>query len=133
MNHCIKIDMMIDNNLSGAIVRAAFEIHSELGPGLLESTYQHCLAHRFAKHGLQFEREKAIPLVFDGTKLECGYRADFLVEKKIIVELKSVEAIADIHIAQMLTYLKIGNFNLGLLLNFNALHMKDGVRRIILS
>ena len=122
---------MNENELSNKIIGAAIEVHSGLGPGLLESAYKECLYYKLAQLGLIVEKEKAMPLVFESVKLECGYRIDLLVENKVVIEIKSVEALTDIHMAQTLTYLKLGNHKLGLLINFNVLKVKDGLRRII--
>lgn len=107
------------------------EVHNVLGPGLLESSYKECLYYKIGKSGLFVEKEKPMPLVFETVKLDCGYRIDLLVDNKIIIEIKSVEALNDIHMAQTLTYLKLGNFKLGLLINFNVVRLKDGIKRII--
>lgn len=119
------------NELSGKIIGLAMEVHTVLGPGLLESSYKECLYYKIGKSGLFVEKEKPMPLVFETVKLECGYRIDLLVENKIIIEIKSVDAINDIHLAQTLTYLKLGNYKLGLLINFNVVRLKDGIKRII--
>ena len=120
-----------ENELSHAIIGCALRIHSALGPGLLESAYQACLQFELQKTGLQVDVQKALPLVYHSVKLECGYRADLVVENKVIIEIKSVESLADIHMAQVLTYLRLADLRLGLLLNFNVIHMKDGIRRIV--
>jgi GxxExxY protein len=122
---------MNQNELSNKIIGAAIEVHNALGPGLLESAYKECLFYKLIQSGLHVEKEKAMPLVFESVKLECGYRIELLVENKVVIEIKSVEALNDIHLAQTLTYLKLGNYKLGLLLNFNVLKVKDGLRRII--
>ncbi|HEV8285207.1 MAG TPA: GxxExxY protein [Chitinophagaceae bacterium] len=119
------------NELSGLIIGFAIEVHTALGPGLLESSYKECLYYKIGKSGLFIEKEKPMPLVYEGVKLECGYRIDLLIENKLIVEIKSVEALNDIHLAQTLTYLKLGNHKLGLLINFNVLKLKDGIKRVI--
>jgi GxxExxY protein len=125
--------LWIDNELSGRVIGYAMEVHSALGPGLLESAYKECLYYKLAKTGLSVVKEKAMPLIFEEVKLECGYRIDLLVENKLVIEIKSCEAIADIHLAQTLTYLKLGNYKLGLLINFNVLKLKDGIKRVINS
>lgn len=107
------------------------QVHKELGPGLLESAYKECLFYKLQKEGLAVEKEKAMPLVFEGVKLECGYRIDILVENKLVLELKSVDALNDVHLAQTLTYLKLGDYKLGLLINFNVLLLKHGVKRVV--
>lgn len=122
---------MQDNELTGLIIKHAIEVHNALGPGLLESAYKECLFYKLIQSGLSVEKEKPMPLVFEGVKLECGYRIDLLVENKIVLEIKSVEALTDIHLAQTLTYLKLGNYKLGLLMNFNVLRLKDGIKRVI--
>lgn len=107
------------------------KVHSALGPGLLESAYEACLQYELVKSGLHTEAQKPLPLVYQSVKLECGYRVDLLVEGKLIIEVKAVEALADIHFAQVLTYLRLSNLRLAILLNFNVVHMKDGIRRIV--
>lgn len=118
------------NDLSGLIIGCAIEVHTELGPGLLESSYKESLYYELIKKGLKVEKEKSMPLVYKEVKLECGYKLDLMVEDKIIVELKSVEALNDVHIAQVLTYLKLSGCKLGLLMNFNVTRLKDGLKRI---
>ncbi|MFN8209096.1 MAG: GxxExxY protein [Bacteroidales bacterium] len=103
---------MIENELSERIIGIAIEVHKALGPGLLESAYQECLYYKLRKAGLRVEKEKAMPLVFEEVRLDCGYRMDLLVEDKIFIEVKSVEALNDVHLAQTLTYLRLGNFKL---------------------
>lgn len=121
---------MIENEISGKIIGLAIEIHHVLGPGLLESAYKECLYYRLKKEGFIVEKEKPMPLIFEEVILECGYRIDILVEKKVVVEIKSVEALNDVHLAQTLTYMKLGNYKLGLLINFNVFMLKDGIKRI---
>jgi GxxExxY protein len=121
---------MIENELSSIIIRTAIRVHSSLGPGLLESAYQECLLYALQKEGLKVEMEKKLPLVFEEVKLDYGYRIDLLVEDRVVVELKSVEALHDVHFAQILTYLKLGNYKLGLLINFNVALLKHGIRRV---
>jgi GxxExxY protein len=123
---------MTDNELTHAIIGAAIEVHKNLGPGLLESTYEECLSHELSLRNLRFERQKPIPVVYKQTKLECGYRIDLLVESKVVVELKSVEGFAPIHEAIVLTYLRLAGHRLGLLINFNVPTLKDGIRRFVL-
>ncbi len=115
------------------IVDAAIKVHRALGPGLLESAYQHCLAYELRKRGLQVETEVALPIIYDGERIDVGYRLDILVEKAIIIENKTVEEIAPIHEAQLLTYLKLRQCRLGFLLNWNVELMKYGIRRKILT
>jgi GxxExxY protein len=122
---------MTENELSNKIIGVAIEVHSALGPGLLESAYKECLYYKIGKSGLNVEKEKAMPLVFEEVKLDCGYRIDLLVDSKLVIEIKSVEALNDIHLAQTLTYMKLGNYKLGLLLNFNVSKLKDGIRRVV--
>ena len=122
---------MRDKDLSHAIIGAAIEIHRTLGPGLLEAVYEECLAREFTLRTILFERQKPIPLVYKDLKLECGYRLDFLVNGRIVVEIKSIEAIAPIHESVMLTYLRLSGSPLGLLINFNVPILKDGIRRYV--
>ncbi|MFH1049589.1 MAG: GxxExxY protein [bacterium] len=122
---------IIEDELSNIVIGLSIKIHKTLGPGLLESVYQECLFHEIKKAGLKVEKEKPLPLVYDDVKLECGYRLDLLVENKLVLEIKSVEALSDLHLAQILTYLKIGNYKLGLLLNFNVTKLQMGIRRVI--
>lgn len=121
---------MNENEISNKVIGIAIDIHNALGPGLLESAYKECLYYRLVKEGIFAEKEKPMPLVFEEVKLECGYRIDILVEKKLVIEIKSVEALNEVHFAQTLTYMKIGGYKLGLLINFNVSHLKDGIRRI---
>jgi GxxExxY protein len=118
--------------LSKRIIGAAIEVHRELGPGLLESAYQACLARELIIQRLPFEREKPLPVVYKGVRVDCGYRLDFVVASKVIVELKAVQLIHPIHQAQVLTYLQLSGHRLGLLINFNVKVLKDGVKRLIL-
>ena len=120
------------NSLSYEIIGAAYQVHSELGPGLLESTYEVCLEYELIKRGFKVERQKALPVIYDDKKLDAGYRIDLLVEDSIIVELKSVAAIGPIHKAQIMTYLKLSELSLGLLLNFNVTDMKKGINRFVM-
>ncbi|MBL8003950.1 MAG: GxxExxY protein [Candidatus Kapabacteria bacterium] len=122
---------MIENEISNKIISSAIKVHSKLGPGLLESAYQECLFYAISKDGLKVEKEKPMPLIYEEVKLECGYRIDLVIENKVIVEVKSVEAINDIHLAQTLTYLKLGNYKLGLLINFNVSLLKHGIKRVV--
>jgi GxxExxY protein len=122
---------MIENDISTKIISAAIKVHSTLGPGLLESAYQECLYYAIQKEGLNVVKEKAMPLIYEEVKLECGYRIDLVVENKVIVEIKSVEALNDVHLAQTLTYLKLGKFKLGLLINFNVSMLRQGIRRVV--
>jgi GxxExxY protein len=122
---------MKDTELTHLIIGAAIEIHRTLGPGLLESVYEECLAKEFSLRGIPYERQKPIPLIYKDLKLECGYRLDFLVSRRVVVELKSIEAIAPIHESVMLTYLRLSGSLLGLLINFNVPILKDGIRRYV--
>ena len=122
---------MTENELSRYVIGLAIDIHKVLGPGLLERTYEECLAHKLRQVGLHVEQQKPMPLVFEDVHLECGYRLDILVENKLVIEVKSVEALHEIFFAQTLTYMKLGDYKLGLLINFNVLYLKDGIRRII--
>jgi GxxExxY protein len=119
------------NNLSSTIIGSAIELHKALGPGLLESAYEECLCHELSLRGVSFERQKPLSVEHKGTKLDCGYRLDIIVENTIILELKSCEKIEPIHKAQLLTYLKLSGLHLGLLLNFNVPVMRDGIIRIV--
>lgn len=119
------------NKLSGRIVAAAVEVHKALGPGLLESAYEECLCHELSLRHHSFERQRALPIIYKGKTLDCGYRLDIVVENLIILELKSCERIEPIHKAQLLTYLKLADLSLGLLLNFNVPWMRDGIIRIV--
>lgn len=122
---------MHENEISSAIIGSAIEVHRELGPGLLESTYETCLEHELSLKDLDVKRQVALPVIYKNVKLNAGYRIDLLVENKVIVEIKSVEALADIHTAQILTYLKLKDLKLGLLLNFNSVKLIDGLKRVI--
>ena len=119
------------NEITRLILEAAYKVHSSLGPGLLESSYQACLAYEIRKRGLQVDTEVALPLVYEEIKLDCGYRIDMLVEKQVIIELKVVEALNDVHLAQILTYLKFSNRKVGLLINFNVKSLKEGIQRVV--
>ena len=122
---------MNENQLANKIIGCAIEVHKSLGPGLLESAYQECLFYKLRQEGLYVEKEKSMPLIFEEVKLECGYRIDLLVAKKVVVELKSVEILTDVHLAQTLTYMKLGDYKLGLLINFNVTMLKHGIKRVI--
>ncbi|NOQ25620.1 MAG: GxxExxY protein [Bacteroidales bacterium] len=114
------------------VLDCSFKVHTALGPGLLESAYEECLYYELRQAGLNVEKQKPLPLVYKEVKLDAGYRIDLLVEKKVIVEIKSIEQLADIHMAQILTYLKLSKCKLGLLVNFNVKHLKDGIKRVIM-
>ena len=119
------------NKLSSKVIGAAIEVHKHLGPGLLESAYEECLCYEFDLDKLSYARQKALPIIYKGKELDCGYRLDIVVENQLILELKSVEKIEPIHKAQLLTYLKLADIGLGLILNFNVELMKDGIVRIV--
>jgi len=119
------------NKISGVIVDSAMKVHTALGAGLLESTYEICLIHELRKRRYNVESQLALPVVYDGIKLDAGYRIDLLVENAVIVELKAVERFLPIHEAQLLSYLKLSDKRLGLLINFNVVHLKNGLRRIV--
>ncbi len=122
---------MTENEIAHKVIGLAIEVHTTLGAGLLESAYQECLYYKIGKAGLWVEKEKPMPLIFEEVKLECGYRIDLLVENKLVVELKSVESLNDVHLAQTLTYMKLGNYKLGLLINFNVALLKHGIKRVV--
>ena len=121
-----------DDGLTHQIIGAAIEVHRTLGPGLLESAYEECFARELVQRGIKFERQKPVPVVYRDVKLECGYRLDFLIDGKVVVELKAIEAIAPEHEAIVLTYLRLSGCRLGLLINFNVATLKEGVRRFVL-
>ena len=123
--------MQRENELSGIAIQHAIEVHKSLGPGLLESVYENCLFYSLSKTGLKISMETPIPVFYENVKLECGYRADIIIENKLILEIKAVEAINDIHKAQLLTYLKLTNLKLGLLINFNVILLKHGIKRMV--
>lgn len=122
---------MIENEISSKIIGLAMEVHKKLGPGLLESAYKECLFYELINHGYNVNKEKPLPIIYKEIKLDHGYRIDLLVENRVVIEIKSVDYIMDVHKAQLLTYLKLGEFRLGLLLNFNSMLLKDGIKRII--
>ncbi|MEP1088454.1 GxxExxY protein [Algoriphagus sp.] len=122
---------MKEDEITSKIIGAAIEVHKQLGPGLLESAYEICLAHELKTQGLNVESQIVLPVVFMGVKLEAGYRLDLLVEKTVIVEIKAVEELANIHLAQTLTYLRLGGLRLGLLINFSVPKLVDGLKRVV--
>ena len=122
---------MSEDFLTKGIIGVAIEVHTALGPGLLENAYKECLYYKLCKDGFHVEKEKIMPLVFEEVKLDCGYRIDFLIENKIVIELKSVVTLNDVHLAQTLTYVKLGNYKHGLLMNFNVFRLKEGIRRLV--
>lgn len=119
-------------DLSYNIIGAAIEVHKALGPGLLESAYESCLAYEFSKRGIKFQRQVPLPINYNGVLVDCGYRLDFLIEGSIILELKAVEKLLPIHEAQLMTYVKLSKSILGILINFNVLLLKDGIRRVVI-
>jgi GxxExxY protein len=123
---------MKTNEITRKIIGCAIDVHNQLGPGLLESAYEECLHFELLTSGLFVERQKTLPVIYKTIKLECGYRIDLLVEKEVVVELKVVDAICEIHIAQVLTYLKFSQKHVGLLINFNVKTLKNGIRRLVL-
>lgn len=122
---------MTENEISKIIVDCALKVHRVLGPGLLESSYEECLFYEIGKRNLKVEKQKALPLIYEEVKLNVGYRIDLIVEDKVIIELKSVEIINDVHLAQVLTYLKLSECKLGLLINFNVALIKHGIKRVV--
>ncbi|OIN56485.1 GxxExxY protein [Arsenicibacter rosenii] len=120
------------NELTSLILKQAFLVHTGLGPGLLESAYKECLYYKLQQAGLQVEKEKPMPLVFEDVRLECGYRIDLLVNDAIVLELKAVEAFTDVHTAQLLTYMRLGKYKIGYLLNFNVTSMRNGIKRYVM-
>lgn len=122
---------MDENEISKIVFECALKVHKILGPGLLESAYKECLFYELKKVGLKIEKQKALPLIYEEVKLDVGYRIDIIIENKFIVEVKSVESLNDVHLAQLLTYLRLSNCKLGLLINFNVSLLKNGVKRVI--
>ena len=122
---------MNEDAYSHEIIGAAIEVHRRLGPGLLESAYETCLAHEFSLRGIPFERQKVLPVHYKGEQLDCGYRLDLIVGGLVVVEIKAVEELAPIHVAQVITYLKLTGCRLGLLMNFNQVLMRDGIQRVV--
>jgi GxxExxY protein len=122
---------MTENEISKIVFECALKVHKNLGPGLLESAYEECLFYELKKSNLIVEKQKALPLIYEEVKLDVGYRIDIIVENKFIIEVKSVESLNEVHLTQVLTYLRLSNCKLGLLINFNVKLLKDGVRRII--
>lgn len=120
-----------ENNLSKLVFEAALNVHRKLGPGLLENSYKECLHYELTKEGLFVEKEKALPLVYEQVKLDIGYRIDLMVENKVIIETKALETLNDVHLAQVLTYLKLSDCKLGLLINFNVTLLKNGFKRVV--
>jgi len=122
---------MTENEISNKIIGLAIGVHQSLGPGLLESVYKECLFYSLQQAKVFVEKEKPMPLMYKNVKLECGYRIDLLVERKVVIEIKCVEALNDVHLAQTLTYMKLGEYKLGLLINFNTVLLKNGIKRIV--
>jgi GxxExxY protein len=122
---------MSDTDISYRVIECAIEVHKALGPGLLESAYQECLRYEINGSGLYVEREKPMPIIYKGVKLEHGYRIDLLVENRLVIETKTVEQLSEVHLAQILTYLKLGNYKFGLLMNFHVALLKDGLKRVV--
>ncbi len=122
---------MTENEITEIVIGCSIKIHKVLGPGLLESAYEECLFYELKKSGLLVEKQKPLPLIYEEVKLDCGYRMDFVIDNKVVVEIKSVDALNEIHLAQILTYLKLSNCKVGLLINFNVLKLVDGVKRVV--
>ena len=118
------------NRITDIVISATIAVHRELGPGLLESAYEACLVYELIQHGLSVERQKSVPVTYRGVKIDCGYRIDLLVEDKVVVELKAVERLEPIHEAQLLSYLKLSGYQIGLLINFNVRMLKQGIKRL---
>jgi GxxExxY protein len=123
--------MVIENVISKRIIGAAIEVHKQLGPGLLESTYEQCLAHEFSLQKIAYRKQLPVPLKYKGYPIDCSYRLDFLVEEKVVLEIKAIDTILPVHQAQVLTYLKIGGWRLGLLINFHVPLLKHGIYRLV--
>jgi GxxExxY protein len=122
---------LLEKELTEKILSCAYTVHTNLGPGLLEKTYEECFAYELNRNALFVEKQKELPLIYEDVRLEVGYRIDLLIEKKVIIEIKSVEAINDVHIAQILTYLKLSGCRVGFLINFNVKSLKDGIKRFV--
>jgi len=122
--------LAVENEIATIVIGAAIDVHKKLGPGLLESAYRECLYYDLVMHNLAVEREKPMPITYKSVKLDHGYRIDLLVEKKVVVEIKTVEALAPVHTAQVLTYLRLGEYRLGLLINFHTSKLADGIKRV---
>lgn len=122
---------MIENEITEIIIGCAIKVHKKLGPGLLESAYEECLYYELKKTQLLIERQKALPVVYDEIKLECGYRMDLVADNKVIIEIKSVDGLNDIHMAQILTYLRLSGCKVGLLINFNVVRLTEGIKRVV--
>jgi len=125
------VDNLTENEIARIVVDCALKVHKALGPGLLESSYEECLWYELTRAGLSVEKQKALPLIYEQVRLEVGYRVDLLVCRKVVLEVKSVEGLTDVHLAQVLTYLKLSGCKLGMLINFNVALIKDGIRRVV--
>jgi len=125
------LNTMTENELATEVIGCAIAVHRALGPGLLESAYEQCLAYELRQSGFRVEVQKPMPLFYEEVEMDCGYRVDILVEDKLIIELKAVEALNDVHLAQTLTYLKLSDCRLGLLINFNVSVLKNGIKRVV--
>jgi GxxExxY protein len=123
---------LLDQELTGSILGCAYKVHSSLGPGLLESAYEECLHYELDKAGLFVLKQKPMPLIYEERKLDLGYRIDLLVEEKIIIEIKAVDAFNPVHLAQLMTYLKLSKCRIGFLINFNVVSLKEGIKRVII-
>ncbi len=119
------------NRITGAVISAAMKVHSHLGPGLLESAYEACLAHELRKQGLRVAQQVGLPVIYDGERIELGYRIDLIVEDLVVVEIKCVEAINPVHHAQLLSYIRLSGRQIGLLINFHVAHLRDGIKRMV--
>lgn len=122
---------MNEEEIGRFVVDASMKVHTALGPGLLETIYEACLAHELEKRGLEVKRQVALPIVYDDLRLDNAFRIDLLIDDKVVVELKAIDNLLPIHTAQLLSYLKLGKYKLGFLLNFNVVHMKDGIKRMV--
>jgi GxxExxY protein len=125
--------MLVQGETTERIIGAAIEVHKELGPGLLESAYEECLCRELLARGIHFERQRELPITYKGEAVDCGYRLDLVIDGEVVVELKAVEAISKLHEAQLLTYMKLGGYRIGMLINFNVPLLKDGIKRHILG
>ena len=124
--------MLLEEALTSRVIGAAIEVHRQLGPGLLESAYEECLCHELRLNGLSFQRQVGFPVLYKAIRLDCGYRADLIIGGKVVVELKAIDALTDLHKAQLLTYLRISGLKVGLLFNFNSVVLKDNMVRLVL-
>jgi GxxExxY protein len=122
---------MTENQITEIVIGCAIKVHRALGPGLLESAYEECMEYEMRKTILEIERQKPLPLIYEEVKLDCGYRLDFMLNKKVVLEIKSVEALNEVHLAQVLTYLRLSGCRVGLLINFNVLKLTNGIKRLV--